>query len=179
MSLDPMELYLRESIFDWIQIVVPEVWAGQADFRPRESIEFIWHMEEEGRPRTPLLQGRLAHTLRIGRDTIGNILPQGNYQITGDREIMLYLTSYGEQASGALRTIQNKINDPTLLVSIQLKGIAIIDAEPIIDAHVYLDSMPEERATMDIRLRFIHQWSTALGSPSVIETVNDTGIVNP
>ena len=64
-----------------------------------------------------------------------------------------------------LKSIRNAIEDTTIRATIAANNFTVIESRPIIDAHQYLDSMPEDRGTMDLRIRFVDSWTTAYGKP--------------
>jgi hypothetical protein len=136
-------------------------------------------MEQGSRPATPILEGRLSADVRIGRDSVsapsmvaGHV---GEQTITGDREFVLYLEYFGPGALDALKTIRNATNVPLLLAPLQQNKIAVVDCMQVMDAHEFLDSMPEDRATLDIRMRYSETMTT---TPGIIEHANITGKVD-
>ena len=163
------EISLRENLYDWIQGVLNS-------FLPANAATFIWHMQDISRPSTPILEGRLSNDIRIGRDTVNAPDNDGVQIVDGDREFVLYLTYFGTGAWNALQVIRNATHDPYQVGLLQSNGIAIIECHPILDAHVYLDTMPEDRATMDIRMRLVDSWTTQ--SAGLIEHANASGKIN-
>ena len=106
----------------------------------------------------------------LQRDMPGSPDINGSQTYTGDREEMLYLTAIGKGSIDLLNTIRNSIEDTTIRPTISANSFLVVEAQPVMDAHQYLDSMPEDRATLDLRIRFIDTWTTASGKPGVIET---------
>lgn len=177
------EATLRTAIYTWMKSIVPAFWVGgPADLehptRPSGSIAFIWHMEENSRPATPFLECRISIEQRIGRDAPAGPDVYGSFKYTGDREAMLYMTSFGPGAMDTLKSIRNATQDTTVIPTMAANGFLIVEAHPIVDAHQFLDSMPEDRGTLDLRIRFIDTWTTASGAPGEIDTVNQTGTFN-
>jgi len=175
-----LESTLRGYLYDWFASVLPALWVGTGGTRPAGKTEFVWHMENNARPATPVLEGRMSADSRIGRDTVANSVSGatghvGEQTITGDREFMVYLHWFGPGALDGLKTIRNATNDPLQLQSIQSKGIAIVDCLPIIDAHIYLDTMTEDGAMMDMRFRY---YETFITIPGLIEHANITGEID-
>ena len=173
------EAKLREILFDWMQSIIPALWYGNEANRQPNTIAFLWHMENTARPKTPLLEGRLTSENRIGRDWPGALdATLGNQPFYGDREIMLYLNFMGKYAIDYMKAIRNATNDPTQLGPLQSKGVAFVDCQPILDAHEWLGTLPEDRATMDMRLRYYDTWHTQKGRPGIIEHVNMSGEID-
>jgi len=171
------EATLKTDIFNWLQSIVPALWVGEGDLRPANKTAFVWHMLDNSRPATPVLEGRLSTRNRIGRDSWEQNA-NGSQNYTGDREEMLYLHFFGNGAEDVLTSIQNAIEDTTMRPTYETNGFLIVENHPIIDAHQYLDSMPEDGATLDLRIRFIDTWSTAVAKPGIISTANITEKVN-
>jgi len=172
------ESELKTAIYTWLATVVSTLWVGNLAARPDNKTAFVWHMDNDGRPATPLLEARLSNDSRVGRDYPGAIDIHGSVAYTGDREEMVYLTAMGELAVDILKTIRNAVEDTTVHPTFSVNKFIIVEAHPIVDAHQYLDSMPESRATMDLRIRFVDTWTTASGKPGTIDTANMTGIMN-
>jgi hypothetical protein len=173
------EEYLKETLFAWLQGIIPGLWVGTGGTRPANVTEFVWHMEPGSRPLTPLLECRLTSDTRIGRDyPSAPDAAKGSQIYTGVRDIMLYLNYMGEGAMTALKAIRNATHDRTKITYLQDRGIAFREAHPIVDAHVFLGTMPEDRAIMDMRFGFTDNWSTVAGIPGIIETVNSTGKID-
>lgn len=164
------EATLKTNIYNWLKLIAPTLWVGAGNARPTNTIAYVWHMDENARPATPLLEGRLSLNSRIGRDMPGSPDINGSQTYTGDREEMLYLTAIGKGSIDLLNTIRNSIEDTTIRPTISANSFLVVEAQPVMDAHQYLDSMPEDRATLDLRIRFIDTWTTASGKPGVIET---------
>ena len=171
------ESILKTDIFNWLLAVIPTLYVGDLSVRPAGTIAFVWHMSDISRPATPLLEGRLSNDARIGRD-YSKQNSNGSQAYSGDREEWLYFTSIGPGAVDTLKSIRNSIEDTTARPTFAGNSFIIIETQPIVDAHQYLDSMPEDRATLDLRIRFLDAWSTAAGKPGIIETANQTGKVN-
>jgi len=168
------EATLKTAIFDWLQTIVTTLWVGDLSARPINTIAFVWHMNDVSRPATPILEGRMSNENRIGRDTPGSPNVNGAQTYTGDREEMLYLTAIGTGALDVLKSIRNAVEDMTVRPTIAANSFTIPDCQAIVDAHIYLDSMPEDRATLDMRIRFVDTWTTASGKPGIIETAVQT-----
>ncbi len=168
------ESTLRQAIYTWLSSVLSALWVGDLSERPDNKIAFVWHMEDQTRPATPILEARLSNESRIGRDSIGPVSNMaghvGEQKMTGDREEMLYLTLFGPGAVDYLRLIRNATEDNALRATFDDDSFIVVECMPILDAHEFLDSMPEDRATMDLRLRFIDTWTTNCGG--IIEIVN-------
>jgi hypothetical protein len=133
-------------------------------------------MEDSSRPATPILEGRLSSDVRIGRDK--QLAPDAitdQSVVYGDREIMFYLTAFGIGSVDNLKTIRNAIEDNMTRPTYSVNNFAIAECSPILDAHVFLDTMPEDRATMDLRLRYIDSWTNA---PGIIQHVHANGHVD-
>ena len=172
------EANLKTYIFTWLQLIVPALWVGAGNARPANKTAFLWHMDNNARPATPLLEARLSNDSRIGRDAPSSPDSYGSQTYTGDREEFLYLTAMGKGSIDLLKSIRNAIEDTTIRATIAANNFTVIESRPIIDAHQYLDSMPEDRGTMDLRIRFVDSWTTASGKPGTIDTANMTGTVN-
>jgi hypothetical protein len=171
------EATLKTAIFNWLQTVIAALWVGVGNARPANKIAFVWHMDQNARPATPLLEARLSNDLRIGRD-VAKQNSNGSQSYTGDREEMIYFTAMGPGAMDTLKTIRNAVEDETLRPTMAANSFTVVEAHQIIDAHTYLDSMPEDRGTIDLRIRFVDTWSTVAGKPGIIETANITETVH-
>lgn len=158
------EATLEEAIFDWLDDLL-DLWDGQSQ-RDDNQIAMIWHMQHEGRYKTPILMGRITAINRIGRDSI-NVLTDndGDTSMGGTREFMLYLEYFGIGAIDVLEKIKSATEDPASYGLLIAQGIATVEASPIIEAHRFLGTTPEDRAMLDIRLRTSSTWTTNRGIP--------------
>jgi hypothetical protein len=166
------ELYLQRKLFDWIVTILP-LWNG-ASTRTTE-IAFVWHMQDMPRYATPLLMGRISAVQRIGRDVPFMPDNSGARRGAGIREFMLYLQFFGPGAIDALSKIVDATDMPEMITDLQADGITPVECHDVLDAHVFLDTMPEERAMLDIRFRTTSEWSHTI---DVIESAEMTGEIN-
>ena len=174
---------LKDNIYDWLKSVLSTLWAGENDAddsaRPDGTIEFVWHMEDESRVKTPFLEGRISNMDRIGWDESGSpdkTTASVTYQ--GDREVMLYLDIRGSGAMDNLNMIRNATQDTTQAPNVKDNGFCFVQCGPVIDAHTFIGPMPEDRALMDIRLRYVESWTTRTGAPGIIEEVQASGKID-
>jgi len=167
------ELYLQRKLFEWLGTIL-DLWDGVSTRDPSE-IALIWHMQDMPRYKTPLLMGRISAVQRIGRDVPFMPDNSGARRGAGIREFMLYLQFFGAGAIDALSKIVDATDMPEMIDSLQADGITPIECHDVLDAHVFLDTMPEERAMLDIRFRTTSEWSHAI---DVIESAEGTGEIN-
>ena len=172
------EAQLRSALFRWIRTVITTIWQGVESVRPASgTVEMVWHMQGEGRPGTPFIEGRLGGDVGLGRD-VAETQTDGSQTLYGDREIMLYLAWFGPGAMDGLKAIRNAAGNAAQTATLYEAGIAIRSPEPVLDAHQYLDTMPEDRATLDLRLGFVDSWNTGSGQPGVIESAGMSGKID-
>lgn len=167
------ESALRGYVYTWLASVLSTLWVGDLSARPAGKVAFVWHFEPNSRLSTPILEGRMSADDRLGRDTVqppinttGHV---GEQTVIGDREAMLYLHWFGPGALDGLKTIRNMSEDPLLRPNWLANNFIIVECLGIIDAHQYLDSMQEDGATMDLRLRYSENWTA---NPGIIEHAN-------
>jgi hypothetical protein len=172
------EAELKNNIYTWLKTIVPALYVGDLSARPAGSIVFVWHMLSVTREASPILEGRIAVDTRIGRDTPSSPDVHGSETYTGDREEMLYLHFFGKNSVDYLKSIRNATQDATVRPTVNANGFTVVECHPVLDAHQYLESMPEDGATVDMRIRFIDTWTTESGKPGTIETADMTGKVN-
>ena len=174
------ETKLQDAIFDWLSTVV-SIWDGTGT-RPAGKIQFVWHFQQEPRFSLPLIMGRVSGVDKIARDWFSQPVEEiissvnmFNRQHSGTREFTLYLESFGEEAFAQLAAVQDACDDIQSLATLWEQGITIIEPSSIVDAHAFLGTMPEERATLEIRMRTS---SESFRSSSIIEAVELHGIIN-
>ena len=166
------EKELQDHIFDWLQEILP-LWDGTGT-RSTTEIVFVWHFQDLGRYKTPVLEGRITDITKIGRDYIASPDENGDVNITGNREFTLILNYFGEGAIGQLEKVANATEDPVLLALLQSVGVATVDYSPIIDLHEFVDTAPEERAKLEIRMRHDSSWTS---NPNSIEKLIAVGSI--
>ena len=88
---------------------------------------------------------------------------------------MLYLQFFGPHAIDSLSKIVDTTDMPEMIDALQADGITPVECHDVLDAHVFLDTMPEERAMLDIRFRTTSEWSHTI---DVIESADMTGEIN-
>lgn len=175
------ETTIQDGIFDWLD-EVGAIWNGTGT-RPTDLPLFVWHMEQEPRFALPLLMGRISGTGKVGWDFFGqpvdevissvNMYPR---QRSGTREFTLYLEAFGKQAFDVLAKVQDACDDISSMVDLYSAGITVVDCGTVVDAHAFLGTMPEERATLEINMRTTSE--SILGSIGIIEKVELNGIIN-
>lgn len=167
------ELYLQRKLFDWINSIIP-LWDG-VSARAAGALALVWHMQDMPRYAMPLLMGRISAVQRIGRDVPFMPDNSGARRGAGIREFMLYLQFFGPGAIDALEKIVDATDMPEMIADLQADGITPVECQDVLDAHVFLDTMPEERAMLDIRFRTTSEWSHTI---DVIESAEVTGEIN-
>jgi hypothetical protein len=167
------ETYLQRKLFDWIGTIL-DLWDGASTRDPAE-IALVWHMQDMPRYKIPLLMGRISAVQRIGRDVPFMPENSGARRGAGIREFMLYLQFFGTHAIDALSKIVDTTDMPEMISDLQEDGITPVECHDVLDAHVFLDTMPEERAMLDIRFRTTSEWSNVI---DVIESAEITGDIN-
>ena len=88
---------------------------------------------------------------------------------------MLYLQFFGAGSIDALEKIVDATDMTEMIDALQADGITPVECQPVLDAHVFLDTMPEDRAILDIRFRTTSEWSHDI---DVIESLEATGEIN-
>jgi hypothetical protein len=166
------EEYLQRKIYDWLATVIP---LSSIPANRTGKALMVWHMQDVERMPTPLLMGRVSSFQKIGRDAVFNPDNEGSKRQAGVREFMLYLQYFGANALTVLQKISDATEDSASIESLQADGITPVWPEPVIDAHQFLDTMPEDRAILDIRFRTTSEWSTVI---EVLESAEATGEVN-
>jgi hypothetical protein len=167
------EIYLQRKLYDWIGTIL-NLWSGQS-IRAINEIAFVWHMQNMPRYKIPLLMGRISAVQRIGRDVPFMPDNSGSRRGAGIREFMLYLQFFGAGAIDALEKLVDATDMPEMIASLQANGITPVECQDVLDAHVFLDTMPEERAMLDIRFRTTSEWSSTIDA---IESAQITGEIN-
>ena len=114
---------------------------------------------------TPEANTRLYVTHDLSGITGSMTFTVGNAKMNGTREFMLYLQYIGADALDKMCIVRDSIEDPGFLDMLFDRGVTPVDASEPIEASEYLDSMPEERAVLDIRFRSSVEWLTNVGSP--------------
>ena len=166
------EEYLQRKIYDWLSTVIP---LSSIPTNRTGKALMVWHMQDVERMPTPLLMGRVSSFQKIGRDAVFDPENDGSKRQAGVREFMLYLQYFGANALTLLQKISDATEDSASIESLQADGITPVWPEPVIDAHQFLDTMPEDRAILDIRFRTTSEWSTVI---EVLESAEATGEVN-
>jgi len=166
------ETYLQKKLARWIATIL-DIWNGTGT--QGTQIAFIWHMQGQGRYPVPSLMGRISAVQRIGRDVPFMPDNSGARRGAGIREFMLYLQFFGPHAIDSLSKIVDATDMPEMIASLQEDGITPVECDDVLDAHIFLDTMPEERALLDIRFRTTSEWSHAI---DVVESAEVTGEIN-
>lgn len=164
------EKYLQRRIYEWINTLFP-LW-DTAGTQPAGTVTMIWHMQDLGRYPTPILMGRISAIGRVGRDAVFPPDNTGNRRQAGARGFMLYLQYFGAGALTALSKIYDASDDGECTAVLRADGIVPIERQDVLDAHAFVDTMPEERAMLDIRFYTTSEWFTQI---DVIESVDMTG----
>lgn len=157
------EQALEDAIFDWLDDLL-DLWDGESA-RDDGQIIMVWHMQNMARYETPILMGRISAVNRIGRDAISAPDHNGDAKIQGTREFVLYLECFGNDAMDVLSKIKDATEDPASIALLFSKGITPVESSPVMEAHVFLGTTPEDRALIEIRMRTTTDWSTNRGMP--------------
>jgi hypothetical protein len=147
--------------------------------RPTGAPEFLWDYDDTSRPAVPFLHGLLTNENRIGRD--GASAPSnstGSVSYCGDRETMLYLQAVGSGSRDMLNSIRNATQDNTVAPSITVDSFCFVESSNITNVSSFIDSMPEPRSALDLRLRYVETWTTGSDLPGIIEHVEASGEID-
>jgi hypothetical protein len=167
------ETYLQRKLYDWISTML--TLTSNPDTRAAGSVAMIWHMQDLPRFATPILMGRISAIEKIGRDAVFHPDNNGSKRQAGIREFMLYLQYFGAGAITALQKIADAVEDLAAIATLQEDGISPVWATPVLDAHQFVGTEPEDRAILDIRFRTTSEWNTVI---DVIESAEATGEIN-
>ncbi|HMD67759.1 MAG TPA: immunoglobulin domain-containing protein [Chitinivibrionales bacterium] len=164
------EKYLQRRLAEWINSIFL-LWDGTGT-QPPGTVAMIWHMQTNTRFPTPFLMGRISAIGRVGRDAVFPPDDAGKRRQAGARGFMLYLQFFGPEALTALSKIYDASDDGECTAVLRADGIVPIERQDVIDAHAFVDTMPEDRAMLDIRFYTTSEWFTQI---DVIESVDMTG----
>jgi hypothetical protein len=167
------EEYLQRKIYEWISTII--TLTNSPESRAMGSVAMVWHMQDMPRFKTPILMGRLSAFQKIGRDAVFMPDNAGSKRQAGIREFMLYLQFFGANALTQLQKISDATEDSASIATLQEDGITPVLPEPVMDAHQFLDTMPEDRGILDIRFRTTSEWSAVI---DVLESADVSGEVN-
>jgi hypothetical protein len=182
------ETILHQAIFNVLQPIL-NVWLEGRDtpatVRAAGQVQLVWHMQGEPRMKTPIIEARLSGFGSRGRDYISAPyeVESGTPPAThlkqdrlGNRNFMLYLTYFGNGAIDQLNKVKDAFELQYYLNILRAGSCTAISVGPVIDAHVYLGTIPEDRASLDIEMR---TWSeeTLTDKVGIIEHLKGTGDV--
>lgn len=132
------------------------------------TFPFIWEDQNAPRPSVPYIAGKISIVRSIGQDYIGAPNASGINQITGNRELMLLLQSFGEGALTLLNSLRNASLRDSSQRSLADIGLIVIDDSGLTDISVLMDARIEPRASLDWRIRTTQIITDA---PGYIKTV--------
>jgi hypothetical protein len=138
------------------------------------TFPFIWEDQNAPRPSVPYIAGKISIVRSIGQDYIGAPNASGINQITGNRELMLLLQSFGEGALALLNSLKNASLRDSSRRSFADIGLIVIDDSGLTDISALTDSRIEPRAALDWRIRTTQIITDApgyIGSVAIEETI--------
>jgi hypothetical protein len=113
---------------------------------------FIWMDQNCPRPQLPYLAGKITALPGIGQDFMGS--PSSDViTITGNREVMLALQSYGTTGFQMLCDLKAALSKPTVQSYLRSGGLVVVEDHDVQDISALFDTVFENRASLDIRFR--------------------------
>ena len=178
---------LQNAIATWLAGVITGLMVGNATpMTERTSGQpvLLWHMQEMGRFKTPLLMGRISAVTAPGHDsfeppyiTTVHSVNYVNQRRHGDRNFMLYLQYFGNTAFDQLSKVKTVCYDSKKLDTLRAGGCTVIRAGTVLEAHAFLGTMPEDRAMLDLEMR-TYEDETQVDQITVVEHAKINGKVN-
>lgn len=124
----------------------------------------IWEKQDAPRPRSPYLTMRLF-SLRGsgGMDELRRTATAGEIEVVGPREITCSIQWFGPGAIDGLAKLSQAFQRPTIVDRCASLGFAVFSVEAVQDVGITLDSRWEERAALDVHVRYMQSVTDAPG----------------
>jgi len=147
---------IENALFDWADA--------------QTTLDVVWVDENAPRPDDPYFSLRMMNSARIGQDFVD--VPDGTTElatITGNRDIIIEVQSYGAGAWSAIEGMRTSLSKPSVQAALRANGLVYVDSTPITNLTLPIESRMEERRVFEATFRTAEQVTDDLG---VIETVN-------
>lgn len=115
----------------------------------------IWERQDAPRPKKPYLTMRLFSLRESGMDEIRKTATAGEVEIIGPREITCSIQWFGPGALNGLAKLSQSFQRPTIVDRCASLGFAVFSVESVQDVGITLDSRWEERAALDVHVRYM------------------------
>ena len=177
------ETNLQNAIASWLKVIYPAMMdVAKIDIttRIKGQLILLWHMQEVGRPKTPFIMGRISAVTKPGRDSFEPPLYSGGHvsqKHHGDRNFMLYLEYFGNDALAQLSKVTTACDDTKTIDTLRAGGCTVIRPGSVVEAHAYLGTIPEDRAMLDIEMR-TYEDETQTDLITIVEHANINGEVD-
>lgn len=130
----------------------------------------IYYYANAPRPTVDYVTLFLQNFMQIGWDyTPAPSDNAGDVIMVGDREFTLQIQAYGTNSFGLLEGLRTSLQKQTVLDSLAVSGIVLVNWFPIQDITQLVDSRFEERGTLDILFRIAQQETDVLGTIAQLE----------
>ena len=172
------ETLLQDAIFNWLQPVL-NLWKEGRDTgatpRAPGQCQMFWHMQEAPRVDTPILMGVINGLEKVGRDYYAQPLKTTDehdvdhitQKSNGTRNFSLHLQYFGNDALTQLSKVVRACDNQASLDTLRAGGATAVFPHPIIEAHTFLGTTPEDRAILDIDMR----------TSDYVESTDEVGII--
>lgn len=143
------------------------------------TAQVIWAEQEGPRPERPYLTLKLitgpTKTMAIDNFKYDNDLTK--FVLNGDRSVVLSINAFGNDAFDLLATLQNSLDDPTVIDELFENSLSILDDGDIRDVTLALETSFETRAVMEVTFGYAHKRETSVVDIQKVELEGDYGAI--
>lgn len=128
---------IEDAIYGWEQIVLP-------------SVPAIWMHQNAPRPLVPHVT---LHMKTINSKGVDAFLPDTD-EIVGNRNFVLMIQGFGLGAMGFMEALKTSLEKPSIQLYLTQNNLVFVDRLAINCISEVVDSRWEERAQLDLLMRF-------------------------
>lgn len=153
---------IRDALYTWVESV-------------EGSRPVVWADQDAPRPMGPFTSLRLNTRTKVGHDFVGHATDEGEISVRGNREIVLEVQTFGENALSRAEALRTSLSMPTVWGALSsTAGIAVLWEGDVQNISELEESRYEERGTFDVRLRVAEN---VTDTPGVIKHVEMGGTI--
>ena len=129
----------------------------------------IFANQNAPRPPSPYWTMRLSVGRKVGRDQLSQgVTAQGDQTVAGAREITLQVQRIGTGSVSAMEDLRDNLSKTSVVEKWFTSKLSVYDMGEVQDLTTLLDAQLEERASLDLFIRF---GTKLLDNVGIVETV--------
>ena len=147
----------------------------QEVLEPLLGVTTILMDQNKPRPKLPYAAFKVKSQHAVHEDHYSDVDDDGVITVRGHREGTLSVQFYGRSAIETLQVLHDRLRLPSVMGAFSVRGLAAFNASAVTDISVTRETQVEERANLDIFIRYVSVLEDDVG---IIEHADVTGVID-